>query len=133
MKPENATENLTEELVNFRLVQLSWVSNRRVDQTRMLFEFCDFNFDKLLELEAKFKRHQVYVTPGEKEKVEKLLLVKDFDEKVPNYNARVEMMKVLGYGQNRMGLDATFEQIEEEERVLALNESDFFSRKAKRH
>ncbi len=61
--------------MNKRLELLSWVSNRRLQQTEMLFELCDNDFDKLLLLESKLKRRFFFApdTPSTKENVEKIL------------------------------------------------------------
>lgn len=52
---------------------LAWCVNRRTAQEEFLFNLCDNDFDKLLELEAKMKKHFIHYCPGDKDEVEKLL------------------------------------------------------------
>lgn len=58
-------KNLMEELTN--------KTNRSRNQTQFLFELCDFNFEKLVELERKIKNNFVSYCPGDKEEVERVL------------------------------------------------------------
>lgn len=55
------------------LEHLSWITNRGSAQTQMLFDLCDQNFDKLLELEAKIKKNRLSYCPGDKDSVVKIL------------------------------------------------------------
>jgi len=77
------------------LQNLSWVSNRSLEQTKFLFRLCEEDFDKLFSLEAKLKRFQLYFyTPTTKEEVEKVLQASNADE------AKIAM----GYVKNKVGL-----------------------------
>ena len=58
-------ENLMEELIN-----QTWRHSR---QTQFLFELCDSNFEKLVELERKLKNNFVMYVPGDKEGVDYVL------------------------------------------------------------
>lgn len=51
------------------LKYLSWVSNRSHNQTLQLFELCGNNFEKLMELEAKTKKHHLFGCPADKTEV----------------------------------------------------------------
>lgn len=57
--------NLMEELTN--------KTNRSRNQTQFLFELCDFNFEKLVELERKLKNNFVMYVPGDKDEVSRVL------------------------------------------------------------
>jgi hypothetical protein len=76
------------------LKNLSWVSNRRSEQTKFLFELCDCDLSKLLALEAKLKKNSISVCPGTKELVEALLKVNSYEEG----------MGLLGWAKNKVGL-----------------------------
>ena len=52
------------------LVTLSWTSGRGTAQTRMLFELCGRDLEKLLKLEAYQKRKFLYACPDTKEEVD---------------------------------------------------------------
>lgn len=56
-----------------RLELLSWVSNRRLQQTEFLYELCGNDFDKLLEVEAKLKKHHLQYCPGDMDELNKVL------------------------------------------------------------
>lgn len=60
------------------LVMLSCVSNRSLNQTKLLFELCDNDFEKLLKVEACVKKTFVSYCPGDKELVNEL--VEKWDE-----------------------------------------------------
>lgn len=57
--------NLMEELTN--------KTCRSRNQTQFLFELCDFNFEKLVELERKLKNNFVMYVPGDKDEVNRIL------------------------------------------------------------
>lgn len=52
------------------------VSNTSHNQTRQLFELCNNDFEKLMELEAKRKKHFVFFCPATKKEVEDILNTK---------------------------------------------------------
>ena len=52
---------------------MSFVANRSDAQTKFLFDLCDKDFDKLLELEAKIKANFIYACPNDKQAVEEIL------------------------------------------------------------
>lgn len=58
---------------NELLLTLAWVSNRSTNQTKQLFELCDQNFEKLLQLEAYHKRTHKFACPSDKASVEEQL------------------------------------------------------------
>ena len=49
------------------LVMLSYIDNRSLNQTKLLFELCDNDFEKLLKLEACVKKTFVSYCPGDNE------------------------------------------------------------------
>lgn len=49
------------------LNRLTDLTNRSKGQTQFLFELCDFDFEKLLELERKLHNNFVFWVPGDKE------------------------------------------------------------------
>ena len=55
------------------LVMLSFISNRSLNQTKLLFDLCDNDFEKLLKVEACVKKTFVSYCPGDKESVEELV------------------------------------------------------------
>jgi len=55
------------------LVMLSCVSNRSLNQTKLLFELCDNDFEKLMKVEACVKKTFVSYCPGDKELVNELV------------------------------------------------------------
>jgi len=55
------------------LLTLGWVSNRGSGQTKMLFELCDKDLNKLLKLEAYMKRKFLYACPSDKKTVDEYL------------------------------------------------------------
>lgn len=57
--------NLMEELTN--------KTNRSKNQTQFLFELCDFNFEKLVELERKIKNNFIFYCPGDKDELNHIL------------------------------------------------------------
>ena len=59
------------------LNRLTNLTNRSNSQTQFLFELCDFNFHKLLELERKLKNNFVFYCPGDKESVSKILAMSE--------------------------------------------------------
>jgi hypothetical protein len=63
------TKNFTDEL----LYRLSNATNRSLAQTKFLFELCDHDLSKLMELEEKLKNNHVFYCPGDKEETEKVL------------------------------------------------------------
>jgi len=77
------------------LENLSWLSNRSLEQTKFLFRLCEEDFDKLFSLEAKLKKHLLlFYTPSTKEEVEKVLKASTTDE-----------IKIgLGYVKDKVGL-----------------------------
>lgn len=99
MSEDSVLQNHEENLKN-----LSWVSNRRFEQTRFLFELCDNDFNKLLALEAKLKRHVVFGCPSTKEEVNELLSVPDFYKGLDADNTYDKLMLVLGYKKNEVKL-----------------------------
>lgn len=82
-----------------RLKNLSWVTNRRMEQLKFLFEVCDKDFDKLLALEAALKKYFVSATPTTKEQVDYMLTEDEVG--VDPYEKRMGM---LGYAKNKVGL-----------------------------
>lgn len=55
---------------------MDWVTgktNRHFSQTQTLFELVDGDFDRLLQLESRIKRHFLSYSPGDKEEVERIL------------------------------------------------------------
>jgi hypothetical protein len=86
----------------FSLENLSWISNRRFSQTCELFVLCGCNFNTLLSLEAKLKRHVVFATPTSKEEVYELLKVNDFHKDFEFDNPRDKMLSVMGYKVNKI-------------------------------
>jgi len=58
---------------NKLLVYFQWVNNRSANQTELLYTLCDNDFEKLMELAAKMKKHFVSYCPADKEEVDKLL------------------------------------------------------------
>ena len=56
---------------------LTNVTNRSYGQTQFLFELCDYNFSKLLELERKIKNAFYMCCPGDKEAVAEVLKMKE--------------------------------------------------------
>ena len=59
------------------LEEVSNTVNRSTHQTKELFELCDFNLSKLLNLEEKLKNTFTFYCPGDKETVEYVLNLKD--------------------------------------------------------
>jgi len=55
------------------LVMLSCVSNRSLNQTKLLFDLCDNDFEKLMKVEACVKKTFVSYCPGDKELVNELV------------------------------------------------------------
>jgi len=55
------------------LLMLSYIDNRSLNQTKLLFELCDNDFEKLLKLEACVKKTFVSYCPGDKELVNELI------------------------------------------------------------
>ena len=55
------------------LVMLSCVSNRSLNQTKLLFDLCDNDFEKLMKVEACVKKTFVSYCPGDKELVNDLV------------------------------------------------------------
>ena len=88
-----------------RLKNLSWVTNRRLEQLRFLFELCDSDFDRLLALEAKLKQCFVSVCPATKEQIEYVMETnsESFDR------SRLRIMGMFGYTPNKVGLDEKVE------------------------
>lgn len=62
---DDFTENL--------LKDLSEQTNRSLRQTKELFELCDKNLSKLVELEEKLANNFVFCCPGDKEYVDYVL------------------------------------------------------------
>jgi len=51
---------------NHKLLEyLAWVSNRSLNQTKQLYELCGNDFEKLMELEAKTKKHHLFGCPAD--------------------------------------------------------------------
>lgn len=50
--------------------------NRSDNQIKQLFDLCDKDFDKLLELEAKIKKYFISYCPKDKKEVEEILNLK---------------------------------------------------------
>lgn len=61
--------NLMKELTNN--------TNRSKNQTQFLFELCDFNFEKLVELERKIKNNFIFYCPGDKDELNHILSLGD--------------------------------------------------------
>jgi hypothetical protein len=59
----------------------SWHSNRALNQTLFLFELCDNDFQKLLLVEEKIKNHHLSYCPGDKEELNKILLLEKEKDK----------------------------------------------------
>lgn len=59
------------------LDRLTKITNRSKGQTQFLFELCDCDFDKLLELERKLKNNFVFWVPGDKESLDLVLRMGD--------------------------------------------------------
>jgi hypothetical protein len=57
--------------------KLTKQTGRHSRQTQFLFELCDFDFEKLLELERKLKNNFVFYCPGDKDTVNEVLKMKD--------------------------------------------------------
>lgn len=94
-----------DDLMKERLKNLSWVTNRRMEQLVFLFELCDNNFDKLLALEAKLKQSFVYVCPATKEQLEYVMGVSE-----GSYDAsRMRILGMFGYATNMVGLEEKVE------------------------
>jgi len=55
------------------LIMLSCISNRSLNQTKLLFELCDNDFEKLMKVEACVKKTFVSYCPGDKELVNDLV------------------------------------------------------------
>lgn len=49
------------------------VDNRSMNQTLQLFDLCDNDFERLMEVSAKMKKHHVYACPANKVELEELL------------------------------------------------------------
>ena len=58
---------------NKLLEYLSWVSNRKLSQTKELFSLCDNNFEKLLKVEAAAKKLFLYGCPKDKKELDEWL------------------------------------------------------------
>jgi len=56
-----------------RLENISTIDNRSLNQTKMLFELCDCDFDKLLTLLAKIKSKRIFCCPADTDEVNKIL------------------------------------------------------------
>ncbi len=74
------TENFKIEkgLVN----RLTNITNRSISQTQFLFELCDYNFVKLVQLEQKIKNNNISYCPGDKKEINTILKMGDGS----NYN-----------------------------------------------
>jgi hypothetical protein len=59
--------------MNARLKELTKLTGRSEGQTKELFRLCDYNFQKLKDLELKVKQLHLSYCPNSKEEVEKLL------------------------------------------------------------
>lgn len=71
MEYDKPTEDLLDKLVE--------KSNRSKPQTKLLFELCNENFEELVLLEKQILVHLVHYCPGDREEVDKLLLLKTED------------------------------------------------------
>lgn len=49
------------------------VANVSDNQTKELFKLCDNNFEKLMEMEAKRKKHSVFYAPSDEESLNNVL------------------------------------------------------------
>lgn len=61
------------------LDRLTNITNRSKAQTQMLFDLCDCDFGKLLEVERKLKNNFVFWVPGDREALEYVLSLPDED------------------------------------------------------
>ena len=59
------------------LVMMQHTVNRSLSQTKELYVLCDSDFEKLLKVEACLKRTGLRYCPGDKEEVEKLIILWD--------------------------------------------------------
>lgn len=53
-----------------------WACNRSMNQTMQLMDLCDNDFERLMELTAKMKKHFVMYCPATKDEVTELLKLK---------------------------------------------------------
>jgi len=65
MKKYKLEKGLINRLTNF--------TKRSIGQTQFLFELCEFDFDKLIELERKIKNHHIWYCPDDKNEVKRIL------------------------------------------------------------
>ena len=53
--------------------KLTDFTGRSISQTKFLFELCDSNFKKLVELENKMKKKFIWSCPADKDEVERIM------------------------------------------------------------
>lgn len=52
------------------LVILSFLNNRSLNQTKLLFELCECDFEKLMKVEAGLKKSLARYCPGDKDEID---------------------------------------------------------------
>ena len=57
--------------------RLTDITGRSIGQTQFLFELCDFNLNKLIELEIKIKTNLICYCPGDREGRDRILSLKN--------------------------------------------------------
>lgn len=69
-KAKNYTKIMSEEE---KLRQFSYISNRRYEQTLFLYQLLECDFDMLMELQSKIKKHFIFYCPSNKREIAKIL------------------------------------------------------------